>query len=86
MKTENNPELNYIARKVLRYLESNPNAADTKYGIAQWWLQQQILSDHLSETEHALNKLVKLNLIEKLPVVGGEYIYRSLSKPGQDDG
>ena len=83
---ENKPEINHTAVQILRYLESHPNAADTKYGIARWWLQQQILSDYMSETELALNQLVKLNLIEKLPITGGECIYRSLSKSEEVDG
>ena len=81
-----NPELDSTMVQILNYLESHPKAADTKRGIVRWWLKQQLSSDNLLKMELALKQLVKLKLIEKWPIIGGECIYRSLSTSVQDDG
>lgn len=51
------------ALKILRYLEQNPNAADTIEGILEWWLPRQSIYDEEKVVEQALDRLVKQNLI-----------------------
>lgn len=51
------------ALKILLYLEENPNAADTAEGILQWWLLDRAIVEAESDVGHALERLVKQNLI-----------------------
>ncbi len=75
-----------IARHILRYLRSHPNAADTKHGIARWWLLQQRYVECLAETEQALIHLEKRNLVTRTPIAGGEFVYRYKPEPESDNG
>ena len=68
-------EVDHIATQILRYLESHPNAADTKYGIARWWLTRQRYAECLEETEQALDMLEGKDLVVKTAIAGGEYVY-----------
>lgn len=52
-----------VALKILRYLEQNPNAADTVEGILEWWLPQQSMSEEEKLVERALERLVEQGLI-----------------------
>ena len=71
-----------IAEQILRYLESHPNATDTKYGIARWWLLEQRYAECLEETEQALKQLERKKLITKTPIAGGDFVYRY--KPAEE--
>ena len=52
-----------VALKILRYLEENPDSADTLEGIAGWWLLKQSVSDTEKLVKLALETLVKKDLI-----------------------
>lgn len=65
-----------LAEQILGYLQAHPNAADTKYGIARWWLMEQRYTECLDKTEAALNELEMRNLVTKIPIAGGEFVYR----------
>lgn len=56
-----------VALKILRYLNQNPNAADTVEGILEWWLPQQSISEEERVIERALELLVERNLILAIP-------------------
>ena len=72
-------EVDRIAEQILGYLESHPNARDTKYGIARWWLLEQRYRECLEETEQALKQLEMKNLVTKTPIAGGEFVYRNIT-------
>lgn len=52
-----------MALKILRYLDENPNAADTAEGILQWWILDRTIIEQEEIVIHALDKLVESNLI-----------------------
>lgn len=47
-----------IARAILNYLHSFPEARDTIGGIAEWWLPQQNIHSHPSIIQGSLDYLV----------------------------
>lgn len=52
-----------VTLKLLRYLDQNPNAADTVDGILEWWLPKQSIYEEEKVVKRALDELVKRNLI-----------------------
>jgi hypothetical protein len=52
-----------ISLKILRYLDQNPNAADTLDGILEWWLPKQSLYEQEKIGQRALNSLVEQRLL-----------------------
>jgi len=52
-----------ISLKILRYLDQNPNAADTLDGILEWWLPKQSLYEQEKIVQRALNSLVEQRLL-----------------------
>ena len=52
-----------VALKILRYLDQNPNAADTVEGILEWWLPKQSIYEEESVVKRALDEMIKRNLI-----------------------
>jgi len=52
-----------VTLKILRYLDQNPNAADTADGILEWWLPKQSIYEEEKVVKRALDELVKQNLI-----------------------
>jgi hypothetical protein len=52
-----------VALKILRYLDQNPDAADTVEGILEWWLPKQSIYEEEKIVKRALDEMVKQNLI-----------------------
>jgi hypothetical protein len=52
-----------VALRILRYLDQNPNAADTVEGILEWWLPKQSVYEEEKVVKSALDEMVKQNLI-----------------------
>ena len=52
-----------VTLKILRYLDQNPNAADTVDGILEWWLPKQSIYEEEKVVKRALDELIKRNLI-----------------------
>jgi len=52
-----------VALKILRYLDENPNAADTVEGILEWWLPKQSIYEEEQVVKRALDEMVRRNLI-----------------------
>lgn len=52
-----------VALKILRYLDQNPNAADTVEGILEWWLPKQSIYEEENVVKRALDEMVKRDLI-----------------------
>lgn len=52
-----------IARAVLRYLETHPEAKDTLEGIARWWLERERSERLLEEVERAVTLLLSSDLV-----------------------
>ena len=55
-----------LARRILNYLNENPNAKDTLEGIADWWLLQHRINEVVAQVSQAIELLVKKGfLLEK---------------------
>ena len=52
-----------IARAVLRYLETHPEAKDTLEGIARWWIERERTERLLEEVERAVTLLLSSDLV-----------------------
>jgi hypothetical protein len=52
-----------VAQKILRYLDQNPNAADTVEGILEWWLPKQSIYEEEKVVKRALDEMVERKLI-----------------------
>jgi hypothetical protein len=52
-----------VSLRILRYLEQNPNAADTLDGILEWWLPKQSIYEQEKIVQQALDGLIEQELI-----------------------
>ena len=52
-----------VSLKILRYLEKNPNAADTVDGVLEWWLPKQSIVEQEAVVRRALDLLVQRSLL-----------------------
>jgi hypothetical protein len=52
-----------VSLKILRYLEKNPNAADTVDGVLEWWLPKQSIVEQEAIVQRALDLLVQQKLL-----------------------
>jgi hypothetical protein len=52
-----------VSVRILRYLEQNPNAADTLEGIVEWWVPKQALYEEEKVVKKALDEMVERNLV-----------------------
>ncbi|HMG36480.1 MAG TPA: hypothetical protein VKM94_21265 [Blastocatellia bacterium] len=52
-----------IARDILDYLNSNPDAQDTLAGIIEWWLLEEQIKQRTDKVKAAVADLVKEGLI-----------------------
>ncbi len=59
-----------IARAILRYLRSHPEAKDTLDGIAQWWLLREWTERRVAEVERAVSFLVTEELVLQTGRIG----------------
>lgn len=64
---------------ILRYLQSNPDAADSLEGVMNWWLPklgyEQVSTESVRQT---LERLIAAAVVEKMPLVDGTVLYRSV--------
>src|SRR5262245_24335739 len=69
-----------IERKILSYLERNPNARDTLRGIVDWWLLKQRILESKSEVEAAVESLVGKGRLSEHLGVDGQVSYSTAPK------
>ena len=62
---------------ILRYLQSNPNAADSLDGIMNWWLPklgyEKVDSENVLQ---ALELLIAKGVVRKVSLMDGTILYR----------
>lgn len=63
------------AREILQYFMQHPQASDDLEGIARWRLLQQRVFHQVEEVSHALELLVKMDLLQQhvTPALGKRY-------------
>jgi hypothetical protein len=59
-----------------RYLSTRPQATESVEGVAKWWLIRQRYEDSLELVQLALDLLVEMGELERVPVAGGKFLYR----------
>jgi Fe2+ or Zn2+ uptake regulation protein len=52
-----------LARQILRYLVTRPDAQDTVRGIASWWLMREAVERGVEAVQTALQQLVDDGLV-----------------------
>jgi len=74
--------LTSLQKKILEYVHSNVNAAETARGVNDVWLQRPSTSPSVSEVESALEGLVVLEVLEKHSLPGQTTVYRIARESG----
>jgi hypothetical protein len=64
-----------IARAIVNHLGANPLAADSVDGVARWWLGEMHSIVTLKEVERALELLVTRDVMRRLKLGDGTYLY-----------
>ncbi len=68
-------ETNDIARLIERYLLSHPNSEDNLDGIANWWIQRQLIDDSKLAVQTGVEQLVQRGVITRV-VRNNDVYYR----------
>jgi hypothetical protein len=64
-----------IAHTIQRYLDVNPEAADSAEGIRRWWLPPALAEESPGAVEEALDRLVAAGVIQPRPLPDGRVLY-----------
>ncbi len=62
------------AESILRFIDSQPNAAETAQGVLRWWMLRQRVDEGLELIQSALDYLVNKGALIKRNV-GGQDLY-----------
>jgi hypothetical protein len=77
-------DITEIARRIERYLESHPNAADSAEGILRWWLARQQYEESISKVERALELLLHDGTVRKHVLIDGQVLYVGSKRAPED--
>ena len=72
-----------IALRLARYVRANPLAADTRDGIAQWWLGLNCVS--VDEVERAITYLQDVGVMQRIQGADGHVRYRRTESDAHGD-
>ena len=75
LSSETLGEIEQIAEELLRYLDLNLAAKDTKEGIANWWISRQRIAESLSAVETALALLMERGKVSEIVLADGTKVY-----------
>lgn len=64
-----------IARRILRYLQANPRAADTLEGIVEWWMLQDRITKTVELASKAITWLVTNGFLLEKKLLGSKTMY-----------
>lgn len=71
---------NDLEQKILHYLLSHPEAADTAEGITMWWLGKNLAYMEIKKVEEALNNLVTKGVLRCRKIHDGHVLYSRVSE------
>ena len=78
-------EIERISEELLCYIEANPNAKDTREGIARWWIARQRIASALEAVDAAIALLIARGLVSESTLADGTRVYgrseRSRTQP-----
>jgi Fe2+ or Zn2+ uptake regulation protein len=69
------PEIFRLARKIERYLQAHPRAADSLEGVVQWWLPATKTEWEAAQVQRALEHLVNKGVVRKTVLLDGRILY-----------
>ncbi len=78
--TEDQSEIEEIARNIRGYLSDHPDAADSLEGIVHWWLLRQQIRFTSEKVKQALDYLVSRDLIARSVTLEGKEVYTNIRK------
>jgi hypothetical protein len=64
-----------VARRILRYLQANPQAKDTLEGIVEWWLLQERIEEAVDWVSKAITWLVTNGYLLEKKISGSKTLY-----------
>ena len=73
---EDAPDID-VGERIQQYLHEHPQAADTREGIRQWWLQREGGGRSAADVQAALDRLVEQKVIARIDRPGMPAVYRS---------
>ena len=65
-----------ISKRILNYLQRNPEAGDTLEGIVNWWLEMERIDFSMNEVEEVLQSLIQKGRIKMYKSRDGATFYR----------
>ncbi len=71
-----NCEKEEITKRILDYLNNNPDAGDTLEGISNWWLECERVNRSVDKISQILEALVKRGSLKKIKQDNTSYIYK----------
>ncbi len=74
-----------VRTAILDYLAQHGSAADTREGIAEWWLPVDQRTTSRTVIERALDTLVADGLLEGTRLIDGTLLYRRAGAPLEHD-
>jgi hypothetical protein len=77
-------DVDEVARRILEYLDSCPNASDTFEGIAQWWLGAASLHVPAETVQRALDQLAHQRRLVAKRRIDGTTVYTRAPAFGAD--
>ena len=72
---EAHDEIEQVAEQLLRYLDLNPAAKDTKEGIAKWWIARQRIVESMKAVDAALALLIERGEVLETTLADGTQVY-----------
>ena len=65
-----------IATLILFYLKKHPEAKDTLEGIAEWWIEKQLVETSVESVALALSRLCHEGLVTEEKMAGENNFYK----------
>ncbi len=71
-----NCEKEEITKRILDYLNNNPDAGDTLEGISNWWLECERVNQSVDKISRILEAMVKRGNLKKIKQDNTSCIYK----------
>jgi hypothetical protein len=56
----------YLEEAIISYLGEHPNAAETREGIAEWWIMRRVVRAEVDAVTRVLRRLTDRGILEEL--------------------
>lgn len=69
-----------VAKLLLRYMKSHPEAKHTAEGIARWWILQQKMEEEVGKIENVIDYFINIGMLERVSVQQDQIYYKFNTK------